>query len=143
MDTQKKTVISVIIAIVVVLIVAYGLWHSKASAPTGTVSGQKEINMEKTAQKGELVAVNYTGKLTNGTVFDSSVLPEFHHVQPFEFTLGVGQVIAGWDEGIAGMKVGDKKTLTIAPEKAYGARGQGPIPPNATLIFDVELVGIK
>jgi FKBP-type peptidyl-prolyl cis-trans isomerase len=64
-------------------------------------------------------------------------------VQPFEFTLGAGQVIAGWDEGLVGMKVGEKKTLTIAPEKAYGSRAIGGIPANSTLIFDVELIAIK
>ena len=95
------------------------------------------------AKVGDVVSMNYTGRLTNGTVFDSNVDPKFKHVQPFEFTLGAGQVIAGWDKGIVGMKVGEKKTLTIPPEDGYGAMGQGPIPPNSTLIFDVELLAIK
>ncbi|MBP6908420.1 MAG: FKBP-type peptidyl-prolyl cis-trans isomerase [Candidatus Pacebacteria bacterium] len=99
--------------------------------------------MEQIAKNGDLLVMNYTGRLTNGTVFDSNVDPKFNHVQPFEFTLGAGQVIAGWDEGLVGMKVGEKKTLTIAPEKAYGDRAMGPIPANSTLIFDVELVAIK
>jgi FKBP-type peptidyl-prolyl cis-trans isomerase len=77
-------------------------------------------------------------------VFDSNVDPKFQHVEPFIFNLGAGQVIPGWDKGIVGMKVGEKKTLTIAPEDAYGANGVGGvIPPNATLIFDVELVSIN
>lgn len=89
---------------------------------------------------GKTVSVHYTGKLTNGTVFDSSVT----RGTPIEFQLGVGRVIKGWDEGIALMKVGGKATLTIPPELGYGARGAGGvIPPNATLIFDVELVSVK
>lgn len=95
------------------------------------------------AKTGDTVAMNYTGRLVNGTVFDSNVDPKFNHVQPFVFTLGAGQVIAGWDKGIVGMKVGEKKTLTIPPADGYGAAGQGPIPPNSTLIFDVELLAIK
>ena len=79
--------------------------------------------------------VNYTGKLADGTVFDSNVDPKFGHVTPFIFTLGAGQVIPGWDKGIVGMKVGETKTLVIPPADAYGASGQGPIPPNATLLL--------
>ncbi len=96
------------------------------------------------AKTGDTVAMNYIGRLENGTVFDSNVDPKFKHVEPFVFTLGAGQVIPGWDKGIVGMKVGEKKTLTIPPADAYGASGAGGvIPPNATLIFEVELVGIK
>ena len=97
-----------------------------------------------TASAGNKVSVHYTGWLFNngakGTKFDSSV----DRGQPFQFTLGAHQVIAGWDEGVAGMKVGGKRTLTIPPELGYGARGAGGvIPPNATLIFDVELLGVQ
>ncbi len=96
------------------------------------------------AKSGDMVAVNYTGKLTDGTVFDSNVDPKFNHVQPFVFTVGAGMVIKGWDVGVAGMKVGEKRTLEIKPDYAYGANGAGGvIPPNATLSFDVELLGIK
>ncbi|MGH2562893.1 MAG: FKBP-type peptidyl-prolyl cis-trans isomerase [Ginsengibacter sp.] len=96
------------------------------------------------ATEGEIVSVNYTGRLQDGTVFDSNVDPKFNHVEPFTFTLGAGEVIPGWDKGIVGMKVGEKKTLTIPPEDAYGSRGApGVIPPNATLIFDVELLAIQ
>jgi FKBP-type peptidyl-prolyl cis-trans isomerase len=88
--------------------------------------------------------MNYTGRLEDGTVFDSNVDPKFNHVEPFIFTLGAGQVIAGWDKQIVGMKIGEKKTITIAPEDAYGATGiPGAIPPNSTLVFDVELLAIK
>ncbi|MEK7190259.1 MAG: FKBP-type peptidyl-prolyl cis-trans isomerase [Patescibacteria group bacterium] len=102
------------------------------------------IQTGETAKAGDEVSMNYTGRLENGTVFDSNVDPKFQHVEPFVFKLGAGQVIAGWDKGIVGMKVGEKKTLTIPPEDGYGARGAGSaIPPNATLIFDVELLKIN
>jgi len=92
------------------------------------------------AVAGKTVSVHYTGKLTNGKVFDSS----YSRGEPIEFPLGAGHVIKGWDEGIALMKVGGKATLTIPPELGYGQRGAGgAIPPNSTLIFDVELVAVK
>jgi FKBP-type peptidyl-prolyl cis-trans isomerase len=97
-----------------------------------------------TATPGNKVSVHYTGWLYNngakGAKFDSSV----DRGQPFQFTLGAHQVIAGWDEGVAGMKVSGKRTLIIPPELGYGARGAGGvIPPNATLMFDVELLGVQ
>lgn len=112
---------------------------------TEETSNIKTNNMEeKISKAGDVLVMNYTGRLENGTVFDSNVLPEFNHVQPFEFMLGAGQVIQGWDEGLVGMKIGDKKTLVIPPEKGYGDRAVGNIiPANSTLIFEVELVGIK
>jgi FKBP-type peptidyl-prolyl cis-trans isomerase len=96
------------------------------------------------ATPGNKVSVHYSGWLYNngakGAKFDSSV----DRGQPFQFTLGAHQVIAGWDEGVAGMKVGGKRTLIIPPELGYGARGAGGvIPPNATLMFDVELLGVQ
>ncbi|MBU0999307.1 FKBP-type peptidyl-prolyl cis-trans isomerase [Patescibacteria group bacterium] len=108
-------------------------------------SNNNDINkVAEMAKAGDTVSMNYTGRLEDGTVFDSNVDPKFNHVQPFDFTLGAGQVIPGWDKGIVGMTVGEKKTLTILPEDAYGANGiPGVIPPNSTLIFDVELIGIK
>lgn len=106
----------------------------------------KELQIEKLAagkgaapRKGDQVTVHYTGWLTSGQKFDSSVDRD----EPFTFALGLGQVIGGWDQGVATMVVGDKVKLTIPPHLAYGQRGfPGAIPPNATLIFEVELLGI-
>ncbi len=116
-----------------------------AEDTTRETSNIKTNNMEeKISKAGDVLVMNYTGRLENGTVFDSNILPEFNHVQPFEFVLGAGQVIQGWDEGLVGMKIGDKKTLVIPSEKGYGDRAVGNIiPANSTLIFEVELVGIK
>ncbi|MFN4181542.1 MAG: FKBP-type peptidyl-prolyl cis-trans isomerase [Candidatus Paceibacteria bacterium] len=95
------------------------------------------------AKAGDVVSMNYTGKLTDGTVFDSNIDPKFNHVEPFTFNLGAGQVIKGWDTAIVGMKVGEKRVLEIEPAYAYGEQGIGPIPPNSTLIFEVELLAIN
>jgi FKBP-type peptidyl-prolyl cis-trans isomerase FkpA len=122
------------------------------SAASGQSSG-KEITMADglkytddlvgtgtEALAGKTVSVHYTGWLTDGTKFDSSK----DRGQPFSFPLGAGRVIKGWDEGVAGMKVGGKRSLVIPPELGYGARGApGAIPPNATLKFEVELLDVK
>ena len=108
--------------------------------PGGTQYVDEVVGTGPEAKAGQQVTVHYTGKLTNGTKFDSSK----DHGQPFKFRLGGGQVIKGWDNGVAGMKVGGKRKLTIPPEEGYGASGAGgAIPPNATLVFDVELLGIQ
>ena len=92
------------------------------------------------ARTGASVSVHYTGWLTDGTRFDSSI----DRGKPFAFALGRGQVIAGWDQGVVGMRVGGKRKLTIPPHLGYGVRGAGGvIPPNATLVFEVELLGVR
>src|SRR5579872_5316597 len=111
--------------------------------PTTTSSGLQYwdivVGSGPTAVPGSTVKVHYSGFLTNGDKFDSSR----DRGEPFSFPLGAGQVIKGWDEGVAGMKVGGQRQLRIPPELGYGATGAGgAIPPNATLIFDVELLGV-
>jgi FKBP-type peptidyl-prolyl cis-trans isomerase len=113
-------------------------------APTKTASGLEywdvKMGVGAVAQSGQHVKVDYTGWLTNGKKFDSSVGTG----HPFEFMLGASQVIKGWDEGIAGMKVGGKRQLRIPPDLAYGAAGYPPlIPADATLVFDVKLLEVK
>ena len=109
-----------------------------------TPSGLKYIDIKEgtgaTPNKGQRVTVHYTGTLEDGSKFDSSR----DRKRPFDFTIGVGQVIKGWDEGVGTMKVGGRRQLIIPPDLGYGARGAGGvIPPNATLIFDVELLEVK
>ena len=116
-----------------------------ATAPAPSVSTQGlTIKIVKegsgaAARNGDKVSVHYTGTLTDGTKFDSSR----DRGKPFLFTLGAGEVIQGWDLGVAGMKVGEQRMLTIAPELGYGSRSIGPIPANSTLLFDVELLRIN
>lgn len=118
---------------------------SKVSGPgTKTASGLEYWDIRPgtgpEAKAGQRVKVHYTGWLTNGKKFDSSV----DAGKPFSFTIGSGDVIKGWDEGVTGMKVGGKRQLRVPPQLAYGERGYpGAIPPNSTLIFDVRLLGIQ
>jgi FKBP-type peptidyl-prolyl cis-trans isomerase len=97
------------------------------------------VGTGKEAKSGDTVTVNYLGTLTSGTKFDSS----YDRNTPFTTQIGVGQVIKGWDEGIVGMKVGGKRKLTIPPSLGYGSQDMGSIPPNSTLIFEVELLDVK
>jgi FKBP-type peptidyl-prolyl cis-trans isomerase len=132
---ENKKNMNIILAVIICLVLVGVLVF---------ISIKNKVNMtSNVAKTGDTVSMNYTGRLADGTVFDSNVDPKFGHVKPFEFTLGAGQVIAGWDKGIVGMKVGEKKTLVIPPEDGYGAKDYGPIPANSTLTFDVELLAIK
>ena len=153
-----------VVVIVVLVLASVALWaqtsaHKPApatrpntTAPTKligdgvkTASGLQywdiKVGTGAEAKNGSHVTVHYTGWLTTGKKFDSSV--DAHH--PFDFAIAQGDVIKGWDEGVAGMKVGGKRQLRIPPELGYGAGGTpgGPIPPNATLIFDIQLLAVK
>jgi FKBP-type peptidyl-prolyl cis-trans isomerase len=136
----------------VILAVGFAILLFINSEPSGskedenavtTASGLKYVDLKegegKVAEAGKTVKVHYTGTLKDGTKFDSSVDRD----EPFEFELGAGMVIKGWDEGVAGMKVGGKRKLIIPPKLGYGSRGQGKIPPNSVLLFEVELLDVK
>ena len=145
-ENTKKNNMNIVLAVVICLALIGVLVFISIKNKENMASNNNTNNMVPTgdiAKVGDTVSMNYTGRLENGMVFDSNVDPKFNHVQPFDFTLGSGQVIPGWDKGIVGMKLGEKRTLTIPPEDAYGVNGQGPIPSNSTLIFDVELLAIK
>ena len=144
-NTHKmKMGIAIVIVLAVIAVLAYITINKKENNMEENTQTNNQVNNDQVAKPGDTVAMNYTGTLADGTVFDSNVDPKFNHVTPFIFTLGAGQVIQGWDKGIVGMKVGEKKHLVLAPEDAYGVTGAGNvIPPNATLTFDVELLAIK
>ena len=112
---------------------------TQTTTPSGLVIDDIEVGTGDTAVKGKMVSVHYTGWLTDGRKFDSSK----DRNDPFNFPLGAGHVIRGWDEGVAGMRVGGTRRLVIPPELGYGARGAGGvIPPNATLLFEVDLLEV-
>ena len=154
---RKITVFLIVVAIIILSIVYFFLRgindpetqrmkQNNNQAQNATQDMTKNVGMEileqgagEEAKNGDGVSVHYTGWLTDGTKFDSSL----DQGTPFVFTLGTGQVIRGWDIGVLGMKVGEKRKLTIPPELGYGSTGVGPIPPNATLVFEVELLGIN
>lgn len=108
-----------------------------ANQVTQLVAQDETVGTGAEARVGDTLSVNYTGKLDDGTVFDTSV-----GKAPIQFVLGAGQVIQGWEQGLQGMKVGGKRLLIIPAALGYGSAGNGPIPPNANLVFEVELVGL-
>ena len=151
MSNSRTSAVYALTFVLAVTVLAFGMTISagaeekkKMSDTQTTESGLQYVIIEEgtgdKAVPGKKVKVHYSGKLEDGTEFDSS----YKRGQPIEFTLGAGQVIKGWDEGIALMKVGDKRQLIIPPELGYGAAGAGNvIPPNAVIIFDVELVDVE
>jgi len=146
-SSSKSNTWPIIILCVALAIIGVTLWKyfSAGGSEIPTGSGLKYVDevvgTGESPSPGKTVIVHYTGRLEDGTKFDSS----FDHDggQPFEFTIGVGRVIKGWDEGVMTMKVGGKRKLIVPPDLGYGARRVGPIPPNSTLIFDVELLGVR
>jgi peptidylprolyl isomerase len=144
---RLRTILIVIVAVVAVAFVVYVLRRGAQQAEGPeivTASGLKYVDLRMgdgpSPQMGQKLSVHYKGMLINGNEFENS----YDTGRPYEFAIGRGEVIKGWDEGIMTMKLGGKRKLTIPPALAYGVRGQPPdIPPNSTLIFEVELVGIK
>lgn len=122
------------------MLIAVSCSKEKQTMSNGLVIEDVKISDGQEVEKFNIVTVNYTGLLEDGTKFDSSLDPGR---SPFRFTVGAGQVIKGWDEGLMGMKVGGKRKLTIPPELGYGSRDNGPIPANSTLIFEIDLLGIE
>ena len=123
-----------------ILLITVSCSKEKQTMSNGLVIEDIKIGDGQEVEKFNIVTVNYTGLLEDGTKFDSSLNPGR---TPFRFTVGAGQVIQGWDQGLIGMKIGGTRKLTIPPELGYGSRDNGPIPANSTLIFEIDLLGIE
>jgi FKBP-type peptidyl-prolyl cis-trans isomerase len=139
--------LGLVVAMGVIVVLGLRKGDKVTERMTVNINSQEKLKIEDLvvgsgaeAVAGKEITVHYTGTLTDGKKFDSSL----GRGEPFKFTLGAGQVITGWDQGIAGMKVGGKRKLTIPSELGYGSRGAGSsIPPNATLVFEVELLAVQ
>ena len=128
-------------ALILLALAACGGGGDSGTSPSGggtLVIDDLVVGTGATAAVGDTVSVHYVGTLTNGTKFDSS----YDRSQPYPFQIGAGRVIAGWDQGVPGMRVGGKRRLTIPPSLAYGNQAVGSIPPNSTLIFEIDLLSI-
>lgn len=143
---QKKSNLWPIVVLCIALaITGVSLWQywgrsgQEKNTETGLKYVDEVVGTGASPSPGKTVKVHYTGRLENGTKFDSSL----DRGQPYEFPIGMGRVIRGWDEGLMTMKVGGKRKLIIPPELGYGSRDMGEIPPNSTLIFEVELLGVR
>jgi hypothetical protein len=138
-ETQVKRILPAAFEVVSVMLLA-ACGGSMGSASSDGALGIQDLVLGTgaTAATNDVVTVNYVGALTNGTKFDSS----YDRNQPFTFRLGAGAVIAGWDQGVVGMRVGGKRRLTIPPTLGYGSQVNGPIPANSTLVFEIELLSI-
>jgi FKBP-type peptidyl-prolyl cis-trans isomerase len=157
---SKKNLIILILVLAIIIIGGYFFWQNSNKDSAAALSQSQQQNQQPSdnynikemkveiltqgtgegAKAGDLVTVNYVGTLEDGTKFDSSI----DRGQPFAFTLGQNSVIQGWEQGLLGMKVGEKRKLTIPPELGYGNQGAGGvIPPNATLIFEIDMISIS
>ena len=141
MSSRRPGLLAAVAIVAAISLAGAGCRKSAPRTVGGVVIQDLKVGSGASATAGTLVSAHYTGRFPDGKTFDSS----YDAGGPIDFLLGTGKVIKGWDIGIEGMRVGGKRKLTIPPELAYGARGTpgGPIPPNATLVFDVELVAVK
>lgn len=143
---QKNLITGIAVAAGLAVVAVFFIFNGSFELPGGQVSGDSSglivqdqvVGTGAEVAAGDIIAVHYTGKLEDGTVFETSVGGE-----PVDVPIGMGFVILGWDQGLIGMKEGGKRMLVIPPSLAYGAEGRDPIPPNATLIFEIELIRVQ
>lgn len=135
---MKRAVTAALMIVSVMLLAACGGDMGPSSSDGSLVVQDLVVGTGATAVAGDTLTVHYVGTLTNGSKFDSS----YDRNQPYTFRLGAGAVIAGWDQGVTGMRVGGKRRLTIPPNLAYGNQAVGSIPPNSTLVFEIDLLSI-
>jgi FKBP-type peptidyl-prolyl cis-trans isomerase len=135
---RSGLILLVTLAAVLPLLGLAGCGGDDSTGPTELLVEDIVVGTGATAAAADMLTVHYVGRLLDGTQFDSS----YARGQPYSFRLGAGQVIKGWDQGVPGMKVGGQRRLTIPPSLGYGSQGTGPIPPNATLVFEIELLAI-